>query len=111
MHISLSTTQAADLLRNAFSYHARMAIINFYESLEDGGENPIEIDEAKIKGEWAEYSSIFDWAEQNRHMERVHDILADEEPEDHEEQLLKEMAWNFTQYIKLPDGGLVIGQF
>ena len=106
---TLSTYEAADKLRQDFSREAAFALVEYYEQMEQDTGETIEFDRVAIRCDWSEFASIEEWAEENRHMERINAILADEEPEDREAQLWKEMAWHFSQYIKLPEGKLLIG--
>lgn len=64
MKLTLSTSQAADIIRSAgFSYNAARALAEYYEQLEydTGTGDEIECDGVAIRSDWSEYGSFVDW--------------------------------------------------
>lgn len=62
MKIELSTSQAVDtLLKDEYadwSHNAAIALIEYYESIENECGEPIDLDPVAIRCDWTEYSSI-----------------------------------------------------
>jgi hypothetical protein len=62
MKIELSTSQAVDILLKDeianWSYSAALALIEYYEALEEDLGEPIYIDPVAIRCDWTEYSNI-----------------------------------------------------
>ena len=64
MKIELSTSQAVDILLKDeyanWSHNAALALIEYYEALEEDLCEPIDLDPVAIRCDWTEYSSIED---------------------------------------------------
>ena len=62
MKIELNTYEAADILLkdeySNWSHNAALALIEYYESIENECGEPIDIDIVAIRCDWTEYSSI-----------------------------------------------------
>jgi len=62
MKIELSTHEAANILLEdefaKWSHNAALALIEYYESLEEGLGESIDLDRVAIRCEWSEYKSI-----------------------------------------------------
>ena len=61
MILELSTTQAADLIKErcGFSYYAAKLLASYFEEQESLEGTPVEFDSATIN-EWAEYGSLYE---------------------------------------------------
>ena len=62
MKIELSTQQAADILLKddyaKWSYNAALALVEYYEALEEECDVEINLDRVAIRCDWTEYASI-----------------------------------------------------
>lgn len=67
MKKTLSTGQAADILsgnpENGFSYTGARALIEYLEEIEKDTGEEMELDCVAIRGDFSEYSSLQEWAE------------------------------------------------
>lgn len=65
MYESLDTHKAAEVLEEvgSFSYEVALAIVEWYEDVEEDNGEPLEFDPVAIRCDWSEYDSVWDWAE------------------------------------------------
>jgi len=57
MKIELSTQEAVNILLEDWSYDAALALVGYYESLEEELGESIDLDRVAIRCEWSEYES------------------------------------------------------
>ena len=103
MKIELSTSQAIDILLNDeyanWSRGAALALIEYYEALEDDLGATIDLDPVAIRCDWTEYSSIKEWA-------KDHSCVSLFDTDEH----IREYIEDRGHLIEF-DGGVLIQQF
>ena len=103
MKIELSTHQAADiLLKDEYANWTRgaaLALVEYFESLEEDCGEPINLDRVAIRCEFSEYSSLSDWA-------KNHSCVSLFDTDEQIREYLEERG----QLIEF-DGGIIVSQF
>ena len=103
MKIEITTSQAVDILLNDeyanWSRAAALALIEYYEALEDDLGSTIALDHVAIRCAWAEYSSLKEWA-------NPHSCLSLFDTDEH----IREYIEDRGHLIEF-DGGIVVSQF
>jgi hypothetical protein len=62
MKIELSTQEAVNILLKDWSYNAALALVEYYESLEEELGESIDLDRVAIRCDWSEYESAVEAA-------------------------------------------------
>ena len=111
----LSTSQAASLLReedNSFSYKGSTAMIEYLEALEKDGGEEIEFDATGIGCDYAEHSSLTEWAQNYFGKPNWRDEIGvdDETGDDETDDAIRDYISNRGDLIEF-DGGIIVGTF
>jgi len=117
MKMTLSTNQAADLLKadeNAnWSYNGAKALIQYLEELDEGAEEERELDIVAIRCEFSEYKSLYNWADEyfggDSWMEEF-GIGYAEDDEDRQDIAIRNHLNENTSVIEF-EGGIIIQDF
>ena len=118
MKMTLSTSQAADILRGDeyanWSRNGATALVEYLEELEAGTGEEIELDPVAIRGEFAEYASLADFRKDyfTDDKQAREAIGADAGNEDEEEldTLTAEYIRDNGTLIEF-DGGIIVSAF
>lgn len=112
---TLSTSQAADRLK-WYTREAAIAIVQYYEQMEQDTNTPIEFDDVAIRGDWTEYADLSEWAHANKStVEEYHDdfngLMNDLEPEERDDALKEVLFRENDTFIILHNGVILTGLF
>lgn len=117
MKKSLSTYEAADLLRNDlnanWSSAGAFALVEYLEELEDSTGEEMEIDVVAIRCDFSEYSSLLEWAEEYFADEtQARDSMGIdlETPMDEAEDEIRDYIQDRGTLIEF-DGGVIVSSF
>lgn len=112
MKQTLSTSHAASLLtqdENAnWTYAGATALVEFFEDLEEGSRNEIELDVVAIRCDYSEYKSLQEWADDYfGGSEKWDHLNADREDSD---DAIRDYINDNGQLIEF-DGGIIVSRF
>ena len=114
MRETLTTSQAADILladENAnWSYAGALALVEYFEAIEEECDMVIEMDRVAIRCDYSEYGDLVEWAEEYGLEEEIADWTKEELDGDEIDEKIRDYIYERGQLIEF-DGGIIVSSF